>query len=77
MKTMIAKNPGHCAACGKPIARGQSINFFGRGRAEHTDCAGVKSVAATNGSVEDYACSDRGYEDQCAARYDACNGGGW
>jgi len=35
MKTMIAKYPGVCCACSKPIHRGETINFFGRGRAEH------------------------------------------
>ena len=38
MKTMTAKYAGTCAACGEPIQRGQQINFFGRGTAEHTAC---------------------------------------
>lgn len=38
MKTMIAKYPGFCRACQQPIERGQSINFFGKGQAEHTTC---------------------------------------
>lgn len=39
IKTMTAKYPGTCAACGEPIRRGDSINFFGRGHAEHAECA--------------------------------------
>lgn len=39
MKLMQAKYPGTCAACGEPIKRGEQIAFFGRGRAEHADCA--------------------------------------
>lgn len=38
MKNMIAKFPGTCAACGEPIQRGDNINFFGRGHAEHAVC---------------------------------------
>lgn len=38
MKTMLAKYSGVCRACGKPIAPGDSINFFGRGHAEHVGC---------------------------------------
>jgi hypothetical protein len=38
MKTMIAKYPGFCRACQQPIERGKSINFFGKGQAEHTNC---------------------------------------
>lgn len=38
MKTMIAKYAGKCATCGEAIARGDTINFYGRGRAEHYNC---------------------------------------
>lgn len=38
MKTMIAKYPGHCTDCGKPIEPGQTIKFFGRGKAAHQHC---------------------------------------
>ena len=38
MKTMTAKYPGTCTACGEPIQRGDTINFYGRGHAEHADC---------------------------------------
>lgn len=38
MKTMLAKYPGHCNKCGQPIARGDTINWHGRGHAEHYDC---------------------------------------
>ncbi len=38
MKTMIAKYPGQCMTCGNPIRRGETINFHGRGRAEHAAC---------------------------------------
>ena len=38
MKTMTAKYPGKCAACGGAIERGETINFYGRGHAEHAEC---------------------------------------
>lgn len=38
MKTMIAKYPGTCRACGNAICRGDEINFFGKGHAEHSAC---------------------------------------
>ena len=61
MKTMTAKYPGRCTACGKPIARGEQINFFGRGRAEHAQCsnAGQKPNAGPDHF-------DMAYEDECA-----------
>lgn len=37
MKTMTAKYPGQCSACGEPIHRGDTINFFGKGRVEHAE----------------------------------------
>ena len=39
MKNMIARYPGTCADCGRPIRPGDSIAFFGRGHAEHQACA--------------------------------------
>lgn len=39
MRTMHAKYPGTCAACGQAIKRGDSIAFYGRGHAEHSTCA--------------------------------------
>lgn len=38
MKTMTAKYPGTCRACGGSIQVGAMINFYGRGHAEHADC---------------------------------------
>jgi len=38
MKTMIARYPGTCRACGEAIRRGQTINFYGRGTVEHQTC---------------------------------------
>jgi hypothetical protein len=38
MKTMVAKYPGVCRACGESIRPGDTIKFFGRGHAEHLDC---------------------------------------
>ena len=32
MKTMQSKYPGTCAKCGKPFAKGELINYYGRGR---------------------------------------------
>jgi hypothetical protein len=38
MKSMIAKFPGVCRACGEQINPGESIDFYGRGHAEHSGC---------------------------------------
>ena len=38
MKTMLAKFPGTCKVCNDPIRKGDAINFFGRGHAEHAGC---------------------------------------
>ncbi len=35
---MTAKYPGTCAKCGGTFARGSTINWFGRGHAEHQSC---------------------------------------
>jgi hypothetical protein len=35
---MIARFPGTCGACGEAIAKGDPINFYGKGHAEHADC---------------------------------------
>lgn len=35
---MIAKYPGTCAACGEPIERGDKIDFYRKGHAEHNAC---------------------------------------
>lgn len=48
MKTMIAKFPGTCRACNQPIRRGDAINFYGRGHAEH---AHHTATATTPGAV--------------------------
>lgn len=38
MKTMIAKYPGTCCECNKPIRVQTPIKFYGRGRAAHVNC---------------------------------------
>ncbi len=38
MRTMIAKYPGTCCDCGKPIKAQTPIKFYGRGRAAHQNC---------------------------------------
>lgn len=38
MKLLVAKYPGRCRSCSKPIAAGQTIKWFGRGQAEHQYC---------------------------------------
>jgi hypothetical protein len=38
VKTMIARYPGTCWACGETIRPGDKINFHGRGRVEHSVC---------------------------------------
>lgn len=57
VKTMIAKFPGTCAACSEPIKRGDQINFFGRGHAEHAACragyAGGDAHEDDDGTQED------------------------
>ncbi len=35
---MIAKYPGTCFECGKPIKRGDSIRYYGRMHCEHAAC---------------------------------------
>lgn len=40
MKTMTARFPGKCAACGGAIFVGDTIDFYGRGHAEHHQCEG-------------------------------------
>ena len=70
MKTMQSKYPGTCAKCGKPFAKGELINYYGRGRGvEHAHQCGNRQ---DNSSHEDRACGDMAYEDACAA---ACGGG--
>lgn len=54
MKTMIAKYPGTCITCQKPITRGEQINFYGRGQAEHATCR------------EGFAGGDEFEDDDCA-----------
>ncbi len=44
MKTMISKYPGTCAKCGGTFARGSTINWFGRGHAEHAKCGETVTV---------------------------------
>lgn len=39
MKTMIAKYPGRCFECGKPIVPGDSIKYYGRLHCEHAKCS--------------------------------------
>lgn len=39
MKSIIAKYPGTCPVCMKAIRKGDRINFFGRGHAEHAACS--------------------------------------
>lgn len=61
-KTIVAKYPGMCSRCGKPIKPGETVTYERRGRIVHPDCQ-QEAI-----SQEDYPCSDMGYEDQCAAR---------
>jgi hypothetical protein len=65
MTTMIARYPGTCCECHKPIARGTTIVFYGRGQAAHAEC-GTMPVQRDNSSAEDACCGDAAYEDACA-----------
>jgi len=92
-KEMVSKYAGRCCRCGYDFPRGAVIIWHGRGAGvQHKVCptaaAESSAPAAPNypagarvryerESVEDYPCSDRGYEDQCEQRYNAANGGGW
>jgi hypothetical protein len=38
MKTMIAKYPGTCLACGERIHRGDNINYWPKQGAAHVSC---------------------------------------
>jgi len=56
MKTMTAKYSGTCNYCGQPIKRGDLINFFGKGRAEHNNCeSGCTGEDGQTGGFEDEA----------------------
>ena len=35
---MISKFDSRCASCGQRIKRGESINYYGRNTATHSDC---------------------------------------
>lgn len=52
MKTMIARYPGTCAECGQPIRKGDTINFFGRGHAEHAKCLSLDSTEGDEGDED-------------------------
>lgn len=47
MKVMISKFPGKCITCRGVIEPGQTIRFFGRGKASHFNC-GKKEYCATD-----------------------------
>jgi hypothetical protein len=50
MKTMISKFPGTCRACGGAINRGELINFFGRGHAEHAHACKTQADKKPDGA---------------------------
>jgi hypothetical protein len=56
MKTMHSKFPGTCARCSQPIQRGELINFYGRGHAEHAHHTTEATPAATVGPC--WICQD-------------------
>lgn len=60
--TITAKFNGECKACGKKIRKGETIQWERGAGARHIACSGRPESAQ-----EDYPCTDRGYEDQCAA----------
>lgn len=81
--TMKSKYNGKCGTCGGPIRKGAEIFWTKAGGAAHFACrydpasandkcyegaAGRRDRTAAAMTIqEDYPCSDRGYEDQCAA----------
>jgi hypothetical protein len=76
MKTMTAKYPGTCTACGKAIARGELIQWSRGAGARHAACQasganserpGFHKVRIT-GRCEDYPCC--GHGDYCPDRYE-------
>jgi len=54
MKTMTARFPGTCKACGEAIHKGDPINFFGKGHAEHCDCEDPGNPAHEHPDDDDY-----------------------
>ena len=63
--TITAKFASSCPTCGGKIRKGEQINWERGKPAQHVQCA----PQAEHVSQEDYPCSDRGYEDQCADWY--------
>lgn len=50
IRTLTARYPGTCRACGGPIAPGDTINHGGRGATTHVDCKPVARVTTRYGS---------------------------
>lgn len=73
-KRMTAKYAGHCNCCDKPIEPGQSILFFGRGRAQHSNCstAHAQSVERSSNCPSCGGSGRRWNQDVCLA----CDGTG-
>jgi len=75
MKTMQSKFRGQCSRCQGEIRKGEQIAWSRATGALHSACSDPRDTMTGQQyreSGEDYPCSDRGYEDQCAA---ACGGG--
>lgn len=58
--TITSRFASECLTCGETIHKGESIEWANGKPARHVRCAPAPA------SQEDYPCSDRGYEDQCA-----------
>ncbi len=62
---ITSKYQGKCSTCGGKIRKGETIDWSRSGGARHVACVSINP--GSGGPQEDYPCSDRGYEDQCAA----------
>ena len=71
-KRMQSKFKSTCVTCGKTIEKGEEIIYRKGLGAKHYSCFAQEPLPNAGSeqchtSAEDYACSDLGYEDACAA----------
>ncbi len=63
MKTITAKYPGTCARTGKPIKRGDLINFYGRGHAELATSGAGSAARRQNEAMEEWVEDPEQYQE--------------
>lgn len=67
--TITLRRPAVCKQCGASIEAGSKAKWYRNGDVYGLDCHTRRNREAARDSYrgEDYVCSDRGYEDACAA----------